>query len=98
MKANLSVPPYTRIIRNNYKNRTVSKFSITEADVCQCTGDQRCEEGCLNRSLFIECIPGTCPAGDACQNQRLQKRLWAKIRYCEIHCLSLILLQSSPLW
>ncbi|KAK9841637.1 hypothetical protein WJX74_009147 [Apatococcus lobatus] len=35
-------------------------------------GDE--QEGCLNRLLNIECTKGSCPAGEACQNQSIQKR------------------------
>jgi [histone H3]-lysine36 N-trimethyltransferase len=34
---------------------------------------------CINRSLSIECNPRTCPCQESCQNQRFQKRLYAKV-------------------
>jgi len=36
-----------------------------------------CGEDCLNRSLFIECDPRSCPCRDACRNQLLSRGLTA---------------------
>ena len=33
---------------------------------------------CLNRMLYYECHPATCPAGSKCQNQRFQRRQYPK--------------------
>lgn len=79
-----TVPSFVEITENIHLNRrTATTFAKEEADVCQCRIENGvgCTESCLNRSLFTECISGTCPCGDACQNQRLQKRQWAKVRY-----------------
>jgi len=78
-------PSFVEITENvRLHRRGVTAFRSEEADVCQCRpeGNVGCMEACLNRSLFTECISGTCPCGEACQNQRLQKRQWAKISYC----------------
>lgn len=42
---------------------------------CQCTAENPCKEDstCVNRAIHSECSPKTCPAGDLCQNQRMQK-------------------------
>ena len=40
---------------------------------------QLCVQHCLNRSMQFECDPKTCPAGEACANVRIQKRLTPKL-------------------
>ena len=42
---------------------------------CQCTSDSPCNEDstCVNRAIHIECNPKSCPVGELCQNQRMQK-------------------------
>ena len=45
---------------------------------CQCTGGV-CAESCWNRMLQIECTIGLCPSGDACTNNRFQKRQYPKL-------------------
>ncbi|KAF2353483.1 SET domain [Trinorchestia longiramus] len=32
-----------------------------------------CGDDCINRMMFIECGPHTCPIGDRCSNQRIQR-------------------------
>lgn len=46
--------------------------------VCSCrppsSPDQwGCLEDCVNRAVLIECLPGFCPCGDQCANQRIQR-------------------------
>ncbi|PIK46376.1 hypothetical protein BSL78_16771, partial [Apostichopus japonicus] len=46
---------------------------------CKCPIDLRgsgCGDDCLNRIMQQECSPETCPCGERCSNQRLQKRFW----------------------
>ncbi|KAL5282689.1 NSD1 family protein [Megaselia abdita] len=38
------------------------------------------DTGCLNRSLFIECDPKSCPAGEKCENQLFEKRTYPKMK------------------
>ena len=40
--------------------------------VCDCSDAQKCDESCVNRSIFVECMAATCRHKDGCQNQRLQ--------------------------
>ncbi|KAK9794029.1 hypothetical protein WJX73_005959 [Symbiochloris irregularis] len=53
---------------------------------CSCIpvseGGEGCGDRCLNRILYIECIPEVCPCGHACTNRRLQQRQYAKTRVC----------------
>lgn len=47
--------------------------------VCHCKtpsdGRMGCGDKCLNRMLNIECVQGTCPCGELCSNQQVQKVL-----------------------
>ncbi|KAI8137962.1 hypothetical protein BJV82DRAFT_524413 [Fennellomyces sp. T-0311] len=67
---------FTRIRTNIYVGRKPSKAE--QNVVCQCTpssdGSLGCGEDCLNRMLFYECDPKTCPCGDQCSNQRFQQK------------------------
>ena len=70
---------FHRIRANNYVCKKPRKQETTE---CECTAEEgsRCGEDCLNRIMFIECDPKTCPAGKFCQNKRMLKRAYAKIK------------------
>lgn len=74
---------WTLIARSVYKHRSRKTQLMDEILVCQCKPpeDSRlgCGDGCLNRLLNIECIPGTCPCGEKCSNQRFQKRSYANV-------------------
>ena len=47
---------------------------------CQCTKEHPCDDEsiCVNRASRIECDPKTCPVGDSCQNQRMQRLQYAE--------------------
>ncbi|KAH9300569.1 hypothetical protein KI387_012152, partial [Taxus chinensis] len=67
---------WTSIERNIYVNRCRKTPTIDEIMVCHCKFPEDgspgcCGEDCLNRSMNIECVPGTCPCGDLCSNQRV---------------------------
>jgi len=36
-----------------------------------------CGDSCLNRLVYTECGPGTCPCGSDCSNQRIQRHDWS---------------------
>ncbi|KAJ3366196.1 DNA-binding transcription repressor [Allomyces javanicus] len=57
------------------KNRFVSRPRIRryEHHPCACPKGSKCGPLCLNRCMYIECEPETCPAGKSCTNQRFQK-------------------------
>lgn len=70
--------------------------------VCHCKpppgGRLGCGEECLNRLLNIECLHGTCPAGDLCSNQQVwflvckQKRyIHSQVSYIFLNLLAHIL-------
>ena len=70
---------FQRIRANRYECNKPDKLEVTE---CICTADEgsRCGEDCLNRMMYIECDVKTCPAGKLCQNQRMSKRRYSKIK------------------
>eukprot|EP00127_Corallochytrium_limacisporum_P006169 Clim_evm8s220 gene=Clim_evmTU8s220 len=63
------------------KSATRKKKKKNETLVCECTytGDpeDHCGELCLNRHMFIECDPESCPLGKHCRNQRFQRKEYA---------------------
>ncbi|GLJ29914.1 hypothetical protein SUGI_0591390 [Cryptomeria japonica] len=80
---------WTSIEHNIYVNRCRKSPTIDEIMICQCKAPDGgtpgcCGDDCLNRSMNIECVPGTCPCGDLCSNQRFQKKLYAKVK--EMRC------------
>ncbi|KAM8920883.1 histone-lysine N-methyltransferase ASH1L [Pelodytes ibericus] len=75
------VPLYKKIRSNVYVD--VKPFSGYEATTCNCKmpvtdGETGCVEDCLNRMIFAECSPNTCPCGDQCHNQRIQRHEWVQ--------------------
>lgn len=58
---------------------------LEETFPCDCNSLTACDEdtGCINRTLFIECNPRECPAGNRCQNQRFQKRKYVPLEVFE---------------
>ncbi|KAJ1970511.1 hypothetical protein H4R35_005820 [Dimargaris xerosporica] len=74
---------------NVFIGHATSRAAAEEAMPCQCkfdptTDHPRCACGdkssCINRTLFIECQRNDCPTGRHCQNQRFQKKQYAKVR------------------
>ncbi|XP_039219462.1 histone-lysine N-methyltransferase ASH1L isoform X1 [Crotalus tigris] len=75
------VPLYKKIRSNVYVD--VKPFSGYEATTCNCKqpDDSRksgCLDDCLNRMIFAECSPNTCPCGEQCCNQRIQRHEWVQ--------------------
>ncbi|KAK1805371.1 hypothetical protein P4O66_019681 [Electrophorus voltai] len=61
----------------------VKPLSGYEATTCNCrlpddSGDKGCLDDCLNRMIFAECSPSTCPCGEQCDNQRIQRHEWVQ--------------------
>ncbi|XP_067928328.1 histone-lysine N-methyltransferase NSD2-like isoform X2 [Watersipora subatra] len=71
LKTNLPIPPVK-----------MNRVDKEEIPVCECNPamDSPCGENhiCLNRMLYYECHPASCPCGDKCQNQRFQRRRYPK--------------------
>ncbi|XP_064465828.1 histone-lysine N-methyltransferase NSD2-like [Ornithodoros turicata] len=71
--------PFKLIRVSRPVSRTTDR-SVDEAPlVCNCNGDDPCNTNCINRLLLYECQRGQCPVGDACQNQRFQRRQYAQL-------------------
>lgn len=75
------VPLYKKIRSNVYVD--VKPLSGYEATTCNCKkpdDDNRkgCGDDCLNRMIFAECSPNTCPCGEQCCNQRIQRHEWVQ--------------------
>jgi len=71
--------------RNFYTHRPPKQVREEDVMVCQCrvgADGKGCGDECLNRTLFYECDPRFCPCRDACQNQRFQRRAYAKLGMC----------------
>ncbi|KAK7508605.1 hypothetical protein BaRGS_00000171 [Batillaria attramentaria] len=64
-------------------NVQVNKADLSEIPRCECRPDQEnpcsSDTECLNRMLMYECHPQVCPAKEACQNQRFQKRQYPEV-------------------
>ncbi|OCT66773.1 hypothetical protein XELAEV_18043024mg [Xenopus laevis] len=75
------VPLYKKIRSNVYVD--VKPLSGYEATTCNCKypytqSEKGCVEDCLNRMIFAECSPNTCPCEDQCNNQRIQRHEWVQ--------------------
>ncbi|XP_048857089.1 histone-lysine N-methyltransferase ASH1L-like isoform X1 [Brienomyrus brachyistius] len=75
------VPLYKKIRSNVYVD--VKPLSGYEATTCNCKlpqdpSEKGCTEDCLNRMIFAECSPSTCPCEEHCENQRVQRHEWVQ--------------------
>uniref|UniRef100_A0A3Q3JCN0 AWS domain-containing protein n=1 Tax=Monopterus albus TaxID=43700 RepID=A0A3Q3JCN0_MONAL len=75
------VPLYKKIRSNVYVD--VKPFSGYETTTCNCrppegSNEKGCPDDCLNRMSFAECSPSTCPCGDHCDNQHIQRHEWVQ--------------------
>ncbi|KAG7225498.1 hypothetical protein INR49_027493 [Caranx melampygus] len=75
------VPLYKKIRSNVYVD--VKPLSGYETTTCNCrppegSSEKGCLDDCLNRMSFAECSPSTCPCGDHCDNQHIQRHEWVQ--------------------
>ncbi|SCZ94660.1 BZ3500_MvSof-1268-A1-R1_Chr12-3g04028 [Microbotryum saponariae] len=81
---------YTEISDCTYANKSLGNLAYFDEDStrCECSYtagfpvlEQACgeESQCVNRLMQIECVAGDCRCGQRCQNQRFQKKEYAKI-------------------
>ncbi|XP_011478936.1 histone-lysine N-methyltransferase ASH1L isoform X2 [Oryzias latipes] len=75
------VPLYKKIRSNVYVD--VKPFSGYETTTCSCkppenSDDKGCLDDCLNRMSYAECSPSTCPCGEQCDNQHIQRHEWVQ--------------------
>ena len=94
--AAMQPPAFRRITQLQYLVRPPRR--LAEAEACKCVpaaleGEERlvaCGEGCLNRSMFIECVGRSgkmtkrdseyvnCECGEHCVNRKFQKKAFVK--------------------
>eukprot|EP01018_Ginkgo_biloba_P001810 Gb_36160 [translate_table: standard] len=88
---------WTLITRSIFNNRRQKSQTVDECKAPE-DGSPGCGDECLNRMLSIECVPGTCPCGELCSNQRFQKRSYAKVGWfrCGKKGFGLQLLEDVP--
>uniref|UniRef100_A0A3B4BKW3 Uncharacterized protein n=1 Tax=Periophthalmus magnuspinnatus TaxID=409849 RepID=A0A3B4BKW3_9GOBI len=75
------VPLYKKLRSNVYVD--VKPLSGYETTTCNCRAPEEakekgCLDDCLNRMSFAECSPSTCPCGDQCDNQHIQRHEWVQ--------------------
>ncbi|KAJ8334994.1 hypothetical protein SKAU_G00406330 [Synaphobranchus kaupii] len=75
------VPLYKKIRSNVYVD--VKPLSGYEATTCNCKQpedphEKGCSDDCLNRMIFAECSPNTCPCEEQCDNQHIQRHEWVQ--------------------
>ncbi|VVC28087.1 Hypothetical protein CINCED_3A006750 [Cinara cedri] len=74
-------PKFIRIKFNKpFGNVKITDLGTSNMTPCECDPYQQnpCGPGsdCINRMLMFECHPQLCPAGNRCNNQRFEKRLY----------------------
>ena len=64
------------------EDKAAIKREREELQECNCSADSDnpCGPDCLNREMYIECDPKSCPCGQLCKNRRIQQRQTAKIQ------------------
>uniref|UniRef100_A0A182QLZ7 Histone-lysine N-methyltransferase n=1 Tax=Anopheles farauti TaxID=69004 RepID=A0A182QLZ7_9DIPT len=72
-----SVPSwnYRKIRTNVYYD--VKPNPSTDNPQCNCKPDSGCQDDCLNRMVYTECVPEHCPCGDRCRNTGIQRHEYA---------------------
>lgn len=74
-------PAPFRMIRTNRvvcPAAAMPSVAVRMKSICTCTPQDPCRANCLNRLLLYECSRDLCPAGPDCENQRFQKRTYAR--------------------
>nr|SZF06489.1 Bromo Adjacent Homology (BAH) domain contaning protein [Psoroptes ovis] len=76
----MSSANYRRVRQNVFVD--VKPIAADSHQACNCTmprtpNEMACGADCINRMMYQECWPQTCPAKDRCSNQRIQKHQWS---------------------
>lgn len=66
-------------IRINSYSDSVKPEKSTDLQQCSCKLDYECGEMCLNRLVYTECEPESCPCGTRCQNTKIQRHVVARV-------------------
>ncbi|XP_036326149.1 histone-lysine N-methyltransferase ash1 [Rhagoletis pomonella] len=64
---------YRKIRTNIYADAVRPNLAGLDHPTCNCKPDQGCGDNCLNRMVYTECSPSSCPARDKCRNQKIQR-------------------------
>lgn len=74
-----SVPSwnYKKIRTNIYSDVRPPNFTTDQQPICHCKLDTECGDDCLNRLMYTECSPKTCPCADRCGNTKIQRHMTA---------------------
>lgn len=66
-------------IRTNVYSDSVKPIQSPDLPQCCCKPEYECGDNCLNRLVYTECSPETCPCGDKCRNTKIQKHIVAPV-------------------
>lgn len=65
---------YKKIRTNVYRCAEVRpNTNNIDRPTCNCKQDLGCGDECLNRMVYTECSPSSCPTKDKCKNQKIQR-------------------------
>lgn len=62
-------------IRENVYPSSEKLIQSADFHECRCEREYECGDNCLNRLIYTECDPMTCPCGDKCRNIKIQKTM-----------------------
>lgn len=68
---------YKKIRTNVYIDIRPPNLSTEEQQICSCKPPTECGDDCLNRLMYTECSPKTCPCADKCRNTNIQRHIVA---------------------
>lgn len=68
---------YKKIRTNVYIDIRPPNLSTEEQQICSCKPNTECGDDCLNRLMYTECSPKTCPCADKCRNTNIQRHIVA---------------------
>lgn len=64
-------------IRTNVYGDVRPNPSTDQQQICSCKSATACGDDCLNRLMYTECSPKTCPCADKCENTKIQRHIVA---------------------
>ncbi|XP_037934418.1 histone-lysine N-methyltransferase ash1 isoform X2 [Teleopsis dalmanni] len=64
---------YRKIRVNIYADSVRPNLAGFDHPTCNCKHDIGCGDNCLNRLVYTECSPSSCPTREKCHNQRIQR-------------------------
>lgn len=69
---------FKKIRINSYSDSVKPQAQSSDLSQCSCKPDYACGEMCLNRLVYTECDPETCPCGVRCENTSIQRHIVAR--------------------